>query len=169
MITVCAELSLVHLDPIGDTVHSLDNPFSTCTGGPKHLMSDMKDTCCEVHLCVTSKTTECAETVLDKSDHSAGCAGCSHGSQDTAGSLIYLWEWQLLLGEHHLHSWFCLQHPKFPTSSWLSILRIVLKATAVPSGESDTDESALNATWDREGKLLRLQRFLIWQQSPPYI
>lgn len=62
MITVCAELSLVHPDPIGDTVHSLDNPLSTCTGGPKHLMSDMKDTCCEVHLCVTSKTTECAET-----------------------------------------------------------------------------------------------------------
>lgn len=104
MITVCAELSLVHPDPTGDTVHSLDNPFSTCTGGPKHLMSDMKDTCCEVHLCVTSKTTECAETVLDKSDHSAGCAGCSHGSQDTAGSLIYLWEWQLLLGQQHLHS-----------------------------------------------------------------
>lgn len=65
-ITVCAELSLVHPDPIGDTVHSLDlHSWSKTPHVP-----DMKDTCCEVHLCVTTKITEHAETILDKSVHS---------------------------------------------------------------------------------------------------
>lgn len=80
MMTVCAELSLIHPDPSGDTAQS-GQPTQHLHRWSKNTshVSDMKDTCSEVHLCVTIKITEYAETVLDKYDHSAGCTGLLPG------------------------------------------------------------------------------------------